>query len=194
MTHRERHPYIEERFAEQLEMVRPSRERVAVRAVPRGYALRHFRDADERPYEELFETAWPDKGTLAHTRKHALPDGFFVVEHEASGMLVASSAAFEPESPERHPDDGSLGWLVSDPAHGGLGLGTIVAASVTNRLVEAPYALPWLGTEDDRLVAIGLYLRLGWRPHLYTDEMESRWRAIFERLGRPFERRSCVTS
>jgi mycothiol synthase len=192
MARRERHPYVEERFAEQLEMVRPSREGVTVPAMPRGYALRCFRDGDERAYEELFETAWPDKGTLTHTRKHALPGGFFVVEHEASRVLVSSCVAFEPESPQRHPHDGSLGWLVTDPVHAGRGLGTLVAASVTNRVVEAAYTLPWLGTEDDRLVAIGLYLRLGWAPHLYTHGMEARWRAIFERLDRQFDLRSCV--
>jgi mycothiol synthase len=190
---RRRHPYVESRYADQLEMVRPSHERVAVPAMPRGYTLRSFRDGDERAYDELFETAWPDKGTLAHTRKHALPDGFFVVQLDASEALVASCVAFEPESLERHPADGSLGWLVTHPAYGGIGLGTIVAASVTNRLGDETYALPWLGTEDDRLVAIRLYLGLGWRPHLYAGGMEARWRAIFERLGRPVDIHDCVS-
>jgi len=192
MSPRWRHPYVESRFAGQLEMVRPSRQRAAVPKLPPGYALRRFVDDDEQAYEELFALAWPDTGTLAHTRRHALRGGFIVIEHSASRALVASCVAFEPES-ERHPHDGSLGWLVTDPAHGGRGLGTLAAATVTNRLVNEGYALPWLGTEDDRVVAIAIYLRLGWAPYLYSPSMEERWRAIFGRLDRPFSAEACVS-
>ncbi|MEX0749999.1 MAG: GNAT family N-acetyltransferase [Dehalococcoidia bacterium] len=192
MNSRARHPYLESRFEHQLEMVRPSRDRVEMSALPAGYALRHFREEDERAYEELFALGWTDKGTLAHTRRYALPAGFVVIEHSASRLLVASCVAFSPESPERHPDDGSLGWLVTDPAHGRRGLATAAAATVTNRLVDEGYARPWLGTEDDRLAALDIYLNLGWRPYLYATDMESRWRAILARLGRAFSLESCV--
>lgn len=166
-------------------MVRPSREPVRGPSLPPDYTLRAFRDGDEPAYEELFRLAWPDVGALSHTKAHALPGGFLLVEHDASRQLVASCVAFEPES-SSHAMDGSLGWLVVDAAHGRRGLGTVVAASVTNRLIDERYALPWLGTEDDRLVAIGMYLSLGWRPYLYAEGMEARWRQIFARLGRNF--------
>ena len=81
-----------------------------------------------------------------------------------------------------------------DAAHGGRGLGTILAATVTNRLIDEDYTLPWLGTEDDRRRAISIYLALGWQPHLYADDMESRWRSIFDGLGRTFELSGCVSS
>jgi mycothiol synthase len=191
-SRRERHPYVESRFGDQLEMVRPSRGRVVAPALPAGYTLRPFRESDVVAYQELFALAWPDEGALAHTRKHALPGGFLVVEHDASKLLVASCVAFGPESPLRHPGDGSLGWLVTDPAHARRNLATAVAATVTNQLVEEGYALPWLGTEDDRLAAIGIYLRLGWQPYLYTEEMEARWRAIFGRLNREYSIEMCV--
>lgn len=173
-------------------MVRPSRERLDVPPLPPGYTLRTYDDADLELYEDLFALAWSDTGTLEHTRAHALPGGFLVVEHDASGQLVSSCVAFEPESPERHPNDGSLGWLVTDPAHTHRGLAEIVASTVTNCLVDAGYAQPWLQTEDARIAAIRLYLRLGWRPHLYTDGMEPRWRAITEQIGEPFTLDRCV--
>ncbi len=168
-------------------MVYPSRGRVRMPPLPRDYTLRPLRDGDEPAYDDLFRLAWPDVGTLAYTRAHALPDGLLVVEDGATGQLVASCVAFAPESP-RHEGDGSLGWLVVDLAHGRRGLGTIIAATVTNRLIDEGYSLPWLGTEDDRLAAIGIYLALGWQPHLYADGMEQRWRAIFARLKREFSR------
>ena len=176
------HPYIGSRFEHQLEMVRPARTPVDVPVLPDGYTLREYRDGDEAAYHDLFQLAWPDLGTLPHTRKHALRGGFLVVQANTSGLLVGSCVAFSPETPA-HGENGSLGWLVVDPAHGGRGLGRLLAATVTNRLVEEGYALPWLGTEDDRLVAIGLYRSLGWEPHLYEAGMEARWRDISERLG-----------
>jgi ribosomal protein S18 acetylase RimI-like enzyme len=160
--------------------------------LPAGYTLRSFRDGDEPAYEELFRLGWPDVGTLPHTRAHALAGGVLVVEHDATAQLVASCVAFGPESP-RHPGDGSLGWLVVDPAQGRRRLGTVVAATVTNRLVDEGYALPWLGTEDDRLVAVGIYLALGWQPHLYVEGMDARWQDIFARLGRKFSPSDCVS-
>jgi len=186
------HPFVEARFEHQLELVRPGGGRVEVPALPAGYTLRSFIGDDAAAYEDLFALAWVDTGTLAHTRAYALPDGFVVVEHDATGELVSSCVAFAPESPERHPSDGSLGWLVTDPGHGGRGLAKVVAATVTNRLVDEAYACPWLGTEDDRLVAISLYLGMGWRPSLYTDGMAARWRAIFGRLGAEFTPEICV--
>jgi mycothiol synthase len=162
-------------------MVRPSRDRVAVGRTPAGYALRPFVDADAYAYNELFRLAWPDEGTLPYTVAHALPDGFLVVEREFSGELVASCVAFAPETERRGPN-GSLGWLVVDPAHGGRGLGKLLAATVTNRLLDEDYVMPWLGTEDDRLIALRIYLDLGWEPSLYEAGMEARWRDIFGRL------------
>ena len=166
-------------------MLRPSRERVAVPALPAGYILRTFRDGDEAAYQDLFRLAWPDEGTLPHTRTHALPGGFFVVEYAATTELVASCAAFAPHNAE-HPSDGGLGWLVVDPTHGRRGLGTIVAATVTNQLLDEGYAMPWLGTEDDRLQALRIYLGMGWRPRLYIEGMEVRWRAVFDRRREQF--------
>lgn len=190
---RARHPYIDSRFERQLEMARPSRERVAPATVPRGYSLRAFADADAAAYDELFALAWADMGTLPYTRAHALPGGFLVVEHAESRQLVASCVAFSPGTGDaRHAANGSLGWLVADPAHGGRGLGALAAATVTARLVDEGYARPWLGTEDDRLVAIAIYLRLGWQPLLYAEEMEQRWRDIFARLGRRFSLAECA--
>jgi GNAT superfamily N-acetyltransferase len=185
------HPYVSARFEHQLELVRPSRARVNPPATPDGYTLRQFADADETAYEELFHLAWPDEGTLTHTRAHALPLGFFVVEHDDTSQLVGSCVAFSPETAS-HAADGSLGWLVVDAAHGGHGIGSVLAATVTNRLLDQEYEMPWLGTEDGRLVAIDIYLALGWRPSLYVDGMEQRWRAIFAELGRTFTVSECV--
>lgn len=191
---RNRHPHIKPRYADELEMIHRSGERVIVPELPPGYTLRTYDDRDAAPYQELFALAWQDTGALAYTRTHSLPGGFLVVEHDASRQLVSSCVAFAPESPERHPDDGSLGWLVTDPAHAGLGLAAVVASITTNRLVEAGYKHPWLQTEDERIVALRLYMRLGWCPYLYAEGMEVRWRTIFDRIGERFTLDQCIAA
>jgi mycothiol synthase len=181
------HPFFEDEYELQLEMVRPTAARVAVPPIPDGYLLRQFRTGDERPYDDLFHLAWVEEGRFPEMLERVLSGGFFVVEHLASGELVASCQAWRGSNSPRHPDAGQVGWLVTDPSHTGKGLGSIVAASATNRSAAEGYRRPCLSTEDFRIAAISIYLKLGWRPYIYCDEIESRWRSIFARLGREFD-------
>ena len=182
------YPFIEQTYSLQLEMVRPSSfGLVDVPSTPDGYALRELRSGDEVPYDDLFHLAFADEGRFQETIARTLPGGFFVVEHLASHELEASCVAMRGSSSPRHKA-GQLGWLVTDPSHTRKGLGTMVSASVTNRLVAEGCERPFLGTEDFRIAAILIYLNLGWRPHIYRDDMEPRWRSIYARLGREFLR------
>ncbi|MBT5320426.1 MAG: hypothetical protein HOL45_11030 [Chloroflexi bacterium] len=176
------HAHFENRYSAQIEMVWTGGGPVDVPVVPNGYELRQFRSDDEAAYNELFHLAFADQNTLIQTRETALEQGLFVVEHIGSGHLVATCAAQHIEN-DRHPDGTQLGWLVGDPAHAGKRLGTIVSAMVTNRLATAEYALPYLQTNDFRFEAIAIYLKLGWRPYLFADDMEPRWRDVYAGMG-----------
>ena len=182
------YPFFEQKHQHQLEMVRPSSLGIVdVPPVKDGYVLRQLRSGDEGPYDDLFHLAFADEGRYPETVGRALDGGFFVIEHLASRDLVASCVAMRGSSSPRHAE-GQLGWLVTDPSHTRKGLGTIVSALVTNRLVAQGYQRPFLGTEDFRLAAISIYLNLGWRPHIYREDMEPRWRSIYDSLGRDFLR------
>ncbi len=181
------HPFMEQEYEHQLEMVRPSTARVDVPPVPEGYLLRQFRAGDEGRYDDLFHLAFADEGRFPEALERTLEGGFFVIEHLRSGELVSSCQAWRGSIMPRHPDAGNMGWLVTDPSHTKKGLGTIVAASATNRLAAEGYQRPCLGTEDFRIAAISTYLKLGWRPYVYREDMVPRWRSIFVRLGREFD-------
>jgi mycothiol synthase len=155
--------------------------------IPEGYLLRQFRRGDERSYDDLFHLAFEDEGRYEEISERTLEEGFFVIEHLATRELVASCLAMRGSSSPRHPEAGQLGWLVSDPSHTRKGLGRIVCACATNRLVAEGYRRPFLGTEDFRIRAIAIYLMSGWRPYIYWDDMESRWLSICARLGCEFE-------
>jgi GNAT superfamily N-acetyltransferase len=181
------YPFVEQRYQLQLEMVRPSAAGLLkVRPVPEGYVLRQLRKGDERAYDDLFHLAFADLGRFQETLDEALDLGFFVVEHAATGRLVASCVAMRGSYSVRHPGAGQLGWLVTDPSHARKGLGGIVSAAVTNRLIQEGYKQPFLGTEDFRFAAISIYLKQGWKPNIYHAEMECRWREIYAELGMEF--------
>jgi mycothiol synthase len=179
------HPIAEPEFDKQLLMVRTDRSLLDEPEAPDGYALRQFRAADRDAYSQLFGLAFEKKGVLGDIIATVHYGGFFVVEHYETGNIVASSIAHGPIP--RFPDSGMLGWLVADPRHAGKGLGTLVSAAVTNRLSLEPCDRNYLLTDDHRLPAIGIYLKLGWRPCISGVDMERRWRDIHRKLNRDFD-------
>jgi mycothiol synthase len=156
-----------------------------------GYSLRTYRPGDEPRFFRLMELAgWPgwDNERLKPSLSRILPDGWFMAVHEASGEIVATAMALHNYS-GLQPFQGNLGWLAGDPAHAGYGLGSAVSAAATARLIAAGYRDIRLGTEDFRLAAIRVYLKLGYVPALYRPEMVERWQTICGLLKWPLSYR-----
>jgi len=153
-------------------------------AVPDGYVLRQYDDADEPACIELMAkagfTGWTHDRVTA-TIRSILPGGFFLAVHRATGKVVA--AALAQHSPtDLHPFGGELGWVAGDSDHKGKGLGMAVCAAATERLIQAGYRNIRLQTDDIRLAAIKTYLKLGFQPFLYAPDMEQRWQAVLKEL------------
>jgi len=152
------------------------------------YELRTYRPGgeDEASWYRLMELAgfglW-DAERLAPLLARILPNGWFFAVHRATGTLVASAMACHEPRP-LHPFGGALNWVCGDPAHTGKGLGMSVCAAVTARLLAAGYQDVYLLTDDGRLPAISIYLRLGYQPLLFAPGMAERWRVVYGALGR----------
>ena len=99
--------------------------------------------------------------------------------------MASATAVHNPSA--AHPCAAEMGWVAGDPEHKGRGLGQAVSAAVTRLALSMGYRRIFLYTEDFRLPAIKIYLRLGYRPHLFTDGMEERWRKVCADLDRQFE-------
>jgi len=177
----------------QLQMVWPVARRAApsVPPSPAGYVLRacNQADVDVPAYVALlrcagFET-W-DESKAQRVFDTMLPDGLFFAVHRASGALAATAAAQVIARPD-HPCGAQLGWVAADPAHRGHGLGYLVCAAVTRRLLAERPGSMYLLTDDFRLPAIHVYLKLGWIPYLCQPDMAERWRTVCARLGVSFE-------
>ena len=155
--------------------------------LPPGYRLRCATEADAGGFIELMAKAgfsgW-DAERLAGQRAKVVPDGHFVIEHQASGRLVATAMAQHAGRPDQ-PYWAEMGWVAADPAHKGKGLGLAVCAAVTARLLRAGYRRIHLLTDDWRLPALKTYLKLGYEPVLTGEGMAERWRKLGEALGWP---------
>ena len=170
-----------------LEMVWPSSlsDKPPIVVVPSGYRMRQFEAVDEEAYYDLLASASMERCSLAYWNRHILPEGFFLIESEKTGELVA--ACFASHHPTvRHPQAGNFGWLAANPRHSGKGLGLAVSAAVTDRLVRGGYKRIYLETHDFRLPAIKIYLSMGWVPLLYCEEMPARWERICQKIDWPF--------
>ena len=111
---------------------------------------------------------------LENQLRGVLPGGCFVVEHIASGAVVATAQARHPQS-ALHPEGGEVGWVATHPEHAEKQLGRTVVASATRRLKDTAYSRIFLLTDDLRLPAIKTYITLGFEPFLFECGMKERW-------------------
>ena len=166
--------------------------------VPEGYALRTHQRGDEaawRTIQNPVEPVPPQLDLDQLLKRYlslVLPNGLFFAIHLASGEAVATAGALHSTRDGMFPFGGELGWVATLPAHQSKGLGTAVSAAATRRLIGAGYESIRVGTQDQNLPAIKVYLRLGYVPYLYASDMAERWRQICAELNWPFTPEECV--
>ena len=162
---------------------------LAVPAVPSarpGYLLRQVTLADRYSYDQTFATAFDDTSPFGDLMKHTLPGGFFVVEHLPTGTVVAASTAAVYQK-SQHPDGHSLQWVVAHSDHFGVGAGQATVAAATQVLANQAPNYSYLSTDDFRIPAISIYLKLGWKPLLFEEGQISRWARVFGLLDMTFD-------
>ena len=171
----------------QLQMIWPKDrlDRPPAEPAPDGYELRTYRESDEAAHAALMRaagfTTWTDEKTR-QSLPSCVPGGFFVILHAPTRALVATAMARHNPT-EHHPAGGELGWVAGDPRHSGKRLGRAVCAAATRRFLEAGYSDIYLLTDDFRLAAIKIYLRLGFEPMQHCEGMTERWDKVLEELG-----------
>ena len=156
--------------------------------MPVGYTLRTYRPGDEPQFYTLMSRAgWPgwDDAKLEPWVARIVPGGWFHAVDDATGTLVASAMGLHSHSPD-HPFGGELGWVAGDPDHAGKGLGAVVCAAVTARLIAGGYQNIHLYTEHWRFAALRTYFKLGYIPYLYTADMPERWRVVCQQINWPY--------
>ena len=159
------------------------------REIPAGFRLRALAENELELLNGLrlsagFVSWTPDQ--LRQLFERALPEGILLFEDTAAGRLAASATAAASKLAD-HSGHGSLDWVMAHPDYRGRHLGSAVCTLVMQKLYAAGYRTFVLLTDDHRLPAITVYLRLGWHPWLYQEDMGSRWRIVAEKLDRSFD-------
>ena len=159
-----------------------------------GFSLRTIADSELDPYNELrasvgFSVWEPEQ--LLKFRSKVLPDSMFLIVDNSTGRFAASATA-EKTDMQDHTELGVLGWVMTHPDFQGHHLGRSVSVAAMHRLYDAGYRAFSLLTDDFRLAAVKTYLKLGWKPWLYLEEMEGRWRALAEKFGLDFDSLGCL--
>lgn len=154
-------------------------------ACPDGYVLRQFREPDAENYLALMhEAGFTDFSleSLEKMKKTLLPQAFFLVEHCVSHELAATAMA-NHQPLDAYPKAGAVNWVAGSKKHSGRALGTTVVLAVLQRLLDCGYSEIYLTTDDFRLPALKTYLKIGFVPDLFADDMAARWQAIYEKLN-----------
>ncbi len=136
--------------------------------LPPGYTLRTYRDGDVTAYVGLMRRAGWDRWDEAKAQgvlDTMHPGGLFFIVHDATGALVATTAA-QNKPHAFHPAGGEMGSVATDPEHRGKGLSYVTCASAIRRLLQAGHPTIYLRTDDFRLPAIHVYINLGWQAFL----------------------------
>ena len=150
-----------------------------------GFVLRTFSPEDKAAYLELRkncgfcqENAEKD---FAEASSNLRNGGFFLIEELSSGQLIASAMA----RTGYFKNYDNLSWVMTHPDYREHGFAkTVCAAALKISLGNHSEGMT-LTTDDFRDSALNVYLKLGWRPWLYTekDNMRNRWITISKRLG-----------
>lgn len=174
----------------QLEMVWPYSQLRTPPVInpPFGYHLRQWQPADTPRFLDVMRRSgwafWDETFLQDIWIGRILPHTWFLLMHTQSDTLAATAMGVHSHSPQ-HPFGGEIGWVGSHDAHRGQGLGRVVCAAVTNRLIDMGYQHIHLYTEDFRLPALRTYLALGYVP-LLTAYDPHRWQEVCTRLAWPF--------
>lgn len=156
--------------------------------IPNGYKLKAYQRGDEVGFFHLMERAGFGKWNIKKLDEmlvKVIPNGFFFIILKETEQLVCTAMALH--SPSRlHPFGAELGWLAGDPEHKGKGLGMVVCSVVVRRLICGGYKRIYLKTDDYRLPALKIYLKIGFLPFLFKEGMQDRWKLVCEKLHWPY--------
>lgn len=149
--------------------------------VAEGYGLRTFRPGDEEAWIAVLRTAafgeW-DRARLDRLlsgERSVMPyEGIWFATREDVPVGALCTFFYRHDGPPA----AEIGWVAVMPEHRSRGLaGAMVTAALTF-IREQGFSYAFLKTEDYRVAAIKLYLRLGFEPEMIAPEHAEWWRTF----------------
>ncbi len=172
----------------QLLMRRPHLRDVPAVVLPEGYELRPFRAGDETGWNALMDLAFERRpGQSDFTREMAADDAYrpervkLILDRTESIVATASCWLL----PRFGDEAAMLHWVARHPDHGGRRLGSVVSLAVLHQAIAEGLLRAFLLTDDFRVPALRIYLRMGFDPVITHGSHPGRWRRILEELDWP---------
>ncbi len=156
--------------------------------LPAKYEVRAADTADEEGIARVLRLAFDVEWDADRVRRNltGAPDVDSVYVVTAAGQVAATASA--RLAPGSFPGRGYLHWVGVAPEWRGRGLGAAVCVRVLHRFAELGLNGAVLETDDHRLDAVRLYLRLGFEPSPRTETDPGRWDAVLNALEARKER------
>lgn len=148
--------------------------------LPEGITLHTHAEGEEENWELLIERAFGQHYSFNDFIRNG---GDYKPEHvlylSKDGKDIATTTAVEKDS---FPGEGWFRMVGVDPDSRGIGAGKLIALAALHSLAERGYKTVVLSTDDDRIPAISLYYRLGFRPIFTHESHAERWEKIMPQL------------
>lgn len=153
--------------------------------LPGGYSLEVAQSDQAAQIASLLQKSFPEMVWDAGRATRELFDDpsvtrTFVVTVNGA-MAATASARNLPGLPDHI---GYVHWVGADPAHKGKRLGSLVTQAVLNEFLTQEKTESYLDTDDFRLPAINVYLKLGYMPLIVDGTHLERWKVVYDSLGR----------
>lgn len=163
----------------QLKLKRNDLENLPPIELPVGFTLRHFVDGDERAWERLVLGIG-----VCNFNESIRNHRFFKPERVKficfNDEPVATATAWLDENNETV---GYVHMVGANSEYKGKGLGYQVTNAVLHHMKTEGKISAALATDDFRLPAIKIYLKLGFLPELTHESHYERWQTVYEKLG-----------
>jgi len=155
--------------------------KVLIPQMPAGFKLVAYTPEKETKLNNLLERAgiYLSKKELNIALTSCLPNGCFIIEDDHGNAISTMMGRHINSNGKLF--SGRIDWLATDPDFNGLGLGTISASAAAKRLQDAGYDDIWVTTMDDRLGAIKIFYKIGFRPYI-QDKTKIRWEKALKSL------------
>jgi len=148
--------------------------------VPAGFTLRCFQDGDEAAWDYMVgDMCLEGFDKAIRSNRFFKPERVKMICYE--GKPVATATAWGDED-----GDESLSMLhmvAADPEFRGKGLGFCAVNAAMRHMKAEGKAATYLTTDDFRIPAIKIYLKLGYVPDMAREGHAERWKELYSKLG-----------
>ena len=153
---------------------------------PAGYLLRTYRLGDEQAWADIMNStgqmgSWTAEGVRDRitASPRFIPEGMFFATF--NGDPLSTACAFL-DDPANH-DVVQLHMVATKPEHQGKGLAKVCSLAVIHFCAARGFKEVYLRTDDHRLPALKMYLKMGFEPSHLEGAGQDRWAEVRCRLG-----------